>query len=633
MAAKEAKTDSQTLLSIYQVYRKEAEQARYSRMEQNKINFDCYHLKQDFSYKTKGQSTEFLPKMSMAVEQSANFMQQGLVDMDDWFRVYPSPGLNEDAMTIKPGCIMKLLVRQLEKAAFMKKVGDATKLGLLGSLMIAKVGGRWVNKPKYVVKKKVVNGIPKKKLVEQVDRRWQLEISLVQQEDFRIDPSGNGLYEMQDIWMDYYEVERLATGDNAIYDLKEVKKLRASGSQSQSIRDATKARESGQDVSENSYRRKIKITEIWGNFVDSNGELLWENCVATIANDTFVIQAPTENPYWHGQSPFVVTPILTVPGSVWGKALMDAPAALNQALNEMFNLILDGGIMSVHGIKQIREAWLEDPSQVEDGIAPGETLRANTACPPGATVLERVDTATVPTDGINVYNLLNQEFVTSALTNDLRMGAQPFRAVKATEVVESSQAITSMFSGLAKHIEADWIKPILEKSWKTCAQNMDDLDTDELEALLGQAEAKKLQAMGPEELFAATVQNCAFEVFGISASLNKQKDFTKLQAMLQTISSVPVLMEEFSKKYDFSKMLGEIMKSLDINTTKIENDVDYTQPPAQPPGQGGQAQGEIPNQQSQIPQAGSATNAGADTMGAIPQPNFPPSRATPTGGF
>ena len=66
-------------------YKREADQAATVRLEQNKLNFDFYHLRQDFSHKQAGQSVEFLPKQMMAVEQITSFMQQGLVDLGDWF--------------------------------------------------------------------------------------------------------------------------------------------------------------------------------------------------------------------------------------------------------------------------------------------------------------------------------------------------------------------------------------------------------------------------------------------------------------------------------------------------------------------------------------------------------------------
>jgi hypothetical protein len=95
--------------------------------------------------------------------------------------------------------------------------------------------------------------------------------------------------------------------------------------------------------------------------------------------------------------------------------------------------------------------------------------------------------------------------------------------------------------------------------------------------------------------------------------------------MLQTIASAPVLMESFSQKYDFTKLLGEIMQSLDINTAKIaisekeDAEAGMGQVPDQAP----------PDMQSQIPQAGAASNQADLSMSSIPQPDFPASRATP----
>lgn len=628
------------LISCVARYRKEADEAKRDRMTQNKSNFDAFHLKQDWSYKVKGQSTEFLPKVSMAVEQAANFIQQGLVDIGDWWKVEADLGMTEDLMRVKPSTIYKLTQRHLELDGFIGKINEAVKLGLLGSLIIAKVGGRYVNRPKYVVNNKIkASGGYKKQLVRKMDKAWQLEITLIRHEDYRVDPTGRGLYEMQDIYMDYHEVLALSEGENAIYDKVVVEKLKGQGSQTSSDQEWNKARETGQNVTGKGSRNQIKLTEVWGTLLNCDGEVMHDNCVMTIANDNFVIQRPTDNPNWHGESPYVVCPIIRVPHSVWHKALMDAPTKLNFATNELFNLALDGGLMAVHGIKQIRTNWLEDASQVENGIPAGEVLKVNAQCPPGAAVIERVDTSTVPKETLDMMNIANQELNVASLTNDLRMGVASFRAVKATEVVEASQTINSMFTGMAKQIEGDkgsgFITPLLTKAWKTIAQHIDELDSAQVKALLGERVASELLAMGNEELFAATVEGAKFSVFGISAMLNKQKDFTKLTALLQTIGTSEALMEAFIKKYDFTKILTEIMRSLDISTHKIEADAqaggDLTQEPAQPQ-QPGFAPGETPNEQSQIPQAGAAGNQGdLSAQSAIPATSFPESRATPQG--
>src|SRR5690606_20783002 len=143
------------------------------------------------------------------------------------------------------------------------------------------------------------------------------------------------------------------------------------------------------------------------------------------------------SPLWERNNPYLVTPIIRIPKSVWHTALADAPASLNRALNEIFNLNLDSGLMAVHGIKQVREDWLEDPNEIAEGIFPGQTLRVNSQAPAGGKVLERVDSSTPSNEGYNTYNMTEREFNMAAITSDLRMGALPQRAVKATEIAAS----------------------------------------------------------------------------------------------------------------------------------------------------------------------------------------------------
>ena len=630
-----------TLMAIFHAYKQGAFQARLSRIQQNKVNYDTYHLRQDYSYKEKGQSQEFLPKMAMAVEEGSNFLQQGLVKMGDWFHVYPAPGVMEDAMKIKPLEIELLLKHQLKKAGFMSKVGDACKLGFLGAQMIAKVHGRYVPKATFKkVTEKQSDGSYAPKLLKQEERKWQLSISLIRQQDWYPDPSNaegeenTGLYHMQDIYMDWHELDKLSKQPGSTYDKEAIQQLKAQSSLQSSLQEYEKSRETGENLYSVNYRHRVKLTELWGTFVTPDGEVLWENCVATIANDIIIVQKPTKNGLWHGQDPFVSASMLRVPHSPWGKTPMDSGALLNIALNEMFNLMLDGGLAAIHGIKQVREHWLEDTSQIEDGIAPGTTLKANTACPPGATVLERVDTTTIPPEVLPMYNVLNQEFVTAAMTNDLRQGVMPDRQVKATAIVEASQTTNTMFSAIAEHIETDWIKPVLEKSWLTIAQHLGEMDEKELEAVLNPKRAQEILALGPEGLFAETAGMIRFEVFGISETINMQKMVPVIQGMLQTIAASPVLMEQFTAKYDFGKLMTQLFRSANFPIYKImRDDILYnntaasgTPGPQKGEGQDGQQPNAVPNVQSQTPQASAAVNNPGPNS-AFPQPNFPGSVA------
>jgi hypothetical protein len=161
----------------------------------------------------------------------------------------------------------------------------------------------------------------------------------------------------------------------------------------------------------------------------------------------------------------------------------------------------------------------------------------------------------------------------------------------------------------------------------TSCQHADDFDKDEVKKLLGPDRAAVIASMTSQERFAETVNGMTFEVYGLTYTLNKMKDFKRIMAFLQTISGSEVLAEEFAREYSFSKLLMQIMKALDINANQLKLGADEkaqvpTKKPLPVPGSG-------PNVQSQIPQSASDKSGPAATGAApIPFNKFPPSRAS-----
>jgi len=616
-----------------QGYMREAYEAKRDRMRLNRLNYDIFHHKQDYSHKRPGQSQEFLPKQQMAVEQMSNFVTQGLIDMGQWFSVERLPGAKNQV--INTDDIYLLLQRQLEKAKLMSFVGDSIKTGALASLMIAKVHGKMVPKQEFSTEVKYVDNRKKTTLLMSEKDVWELAIDLVRPEDFYPDPTGSNLYVCQNMWLDKADVLAMCEGENPLYDKSKVEGLTSYPYDQYYDPKSTKNRETDQSSTYSDYRVRVKLTECWGSIIEPvTGKVLYKNVTWTVANDTILISAPKPNPFWHGKNPFVVSPIVRVPFSVWHRAPMDGATRHNIAMNELYNLMVDAGMMSVFGIKQIRTDWLEDDREVADGVRPGMTLRVSAACPPGGQVIQRVDEGALSSEALNMFNLINSEFAQTAMTNDLRLGSMPSRAVKATEVVEASQSITAMFAGIAKSIESEFIQPILDLAWQTIMQNSNDMDDDEIPALIGIEPANRLAVLTPEERFAQTSLGHKFKVYGVSQTLNKQKDFRKLTTLLQTIGSSEVLVEAFTKKFSFDKLLGEIVRSLDVEPGRIEQDeIDQVLMQMGPElmAQGAAQPGMTPDMQSQIPQAATGPLNPDVVQQGIPRTEFPGSRAVAGG--
>lgn len=572
-----------TVMKAIRESKREAVLARKSRLARNRENRRAYLGYQDFSHKQKGQSKEFLPQTPVAVEQLVGFIKRGLTQ----FGAYYTIDLARDSQSPLSGTTLRsllncflddMLVEDNKKLPFPILLTDGIKVAALESLCIFKVHGNIQTDRKFKVEQGDQIISPggevledNSKLVAVDVKNWKLRVDLVQPENYAPDPTGAGLYEIHSVERDIHYLKRRAA--EGVYDKAAVKRVEEDFRQRPE--DMRHGLDKGQDEARHpSFRRRVKIDEYWGTLLDGKGNVLHENIFCAMANDKYLIRRPTPNPFWHQESPFIAVPLIRVPFSVWHKALFDHAVQLNFAANEMFNLILDGGISSVWGIKQLRTDDLEDPRQVADGIQQGDTLTVKNSLPHGAKVLETVSEGEVPRDAMAVLEMLERQFAKAALTTELKLGALPAKQVKATEVIELSQSQAVTTDAIISDVERELIAKTLRKIFLTVIQNMSDVASDRVIDAIGIKAAFKLSRMSPAERFAAFAGACSFRVTGLSAVLAKVRDFQKLMALLQAVMNNPLLLQAFFKKYSPDKILAHLMKTLAVNPENIERDAD-----------------------------------------------------------
>lgn len=625
--------------------RREADEAKTDRKVRNRENSDMFHLRYDFSHKRAGQSKEILSGVQTAVIQTQSFYEQALADSGDWWEAKASWPDADKTLPVRPAEITKLTNHMLEQGGYYAHVGNTVQAALLHALGISKCYAKMVPKPKFVSMKKG-KGKGLKRWVDKVDDETvRVVFENVRAENFYPDPTKKKLYVIEDMWVDMHEVMELAgidedsdgDPDEAIYDRAAVETLSTAMSD-EDLQEFKKARETGQNTTSEGHRPKVKITEFWGTILDkTTGRVCYENCVATIANDSVLIRHPKGgNPLWHQGNPYTYSPLLEVANSEWHVALMDAPVMHNRARIEMYNLMTDAGMESVHSIKQLRKDALDNPAQVANGIKPGSTLTVNSMLPVGGKVLEALTTTQIPGDAFNLFNIQTQEFNSSAMTSDARMGmSNP--DVSATATIESSQTITSVSKGIAKKYEQKQITPEIQLAWMTVAQNWSSIDKETFISLFGAQRGTELSQLSPEDVFASTVNGLKFRVYGISMTLARTQEFQKLTTMMQTVFSAPPLTEAFMTEYDPKRLLGKMLDSLNIDKYSIELPLatKMTMPSEQQaPEQGANPQAG-PDQMSQVadPMAGGAIS---DMMGGdsnVVQPGgFPGSPAVANAG-
>lgn len=601
-------------LSVIQAinqYREQADMARRDRLDRNRRNRDVFLGRQDFSYKIAGQSREFLPKVPMSVEQMTSFVKRSLVQGSDWFSVKVDRDLETYIYGQQIASLMSTFLDNLwaeggQTTNLSTVISDAVKVGLLESLMILKVHGgirrkhRFFTEPGELITEesgRVTRGNPTLKQDETED--WLLRIDVVQPEDYYPDPTGNNLYEIHRVERDLHQVVEMA--ERGIYDMDVVKLLidhdhKRPEDEKRTPRD----RNQNEDINP-SFRKRVLIDEFWGTILNADGTIAHRNCVTTVANNKFLIRPPEPNPFWHQESPFVVRPLIRVPFSVWHKALYDSASELNLALNEMFNLILDGGLAAVWGVRQIRLGDLEDPEQVAGGVPQGATLAVKDTLPHNAKVMDTVTEGQVPNDAMAVFEFLNREFTQAAMTNELKLGALPAKNVKATEVVEASQSQAVTIDGIVSDIENGFMDNLLYKSWLTILQNADDIPENTMKTMLDAKTAMIILRSKAEERFALFAGRTKFRVSGLSSTLAKGRDFQKLMAIHQAVQTNPALFQAYMQKYSPDRALRAMFRALDINPDDLQMSADELK--------------QLQSRLQQLPAYAALTNGGPGVMG------------------
>ena len=602
--------------------RNESADAMKERLRLNRRNRDANMGKQDWSHKVKGQSREFLPRVRMAGEQFSAFTKRALTQFGQWFQVdqrtdMPGPLREEKISELMLHILNNIYIGNGRTTKFSTILSDGVKLSLFESLIVLKISGEFCPTIRRYVDKEDAAGAAAESImpgqdmapgpaadgtgdnggppldgeaypgtedIEQstempqpaAERKdvlktktiwpWKLRVDLIRPDAYFPDPSGRGLYEIHEIERDLFEVVDMA--EKGIYDSQVVAQIHSDYMDEEEAEKERRAK-GQQNSTPPAGRKRVRIREFWGNILNHDGLIEHRNVVMAVANERYLIRPPEENPFWHGTSPFLAIPLVRTPLSVHHSALYDDAVALNLVQNELFNLILDGGLESVWGVRQVRVDDMDDPEDISNGISSGMTIRVKSTLPHNAKVVERVTEGSAPQDALAVFEMLGREFNQAALTNDVKLGTLPMRQVTATEVNDATNSSNTTLDAIASDLENELLTPALTKIFLTVMQHMEWMDAHEVVGAIGPAAAFSLAKMTPPQRYAAFAYPYNFKVFGLSAVMTRARDFQRLMALLQAVMSNPILLQSFIKIASGDKLLKTIMKMLNINPDSI----------------------------------------------------------------
>jgi hypothetical protein len=530
------------ILEIIRMYKQEAEDARRTRDLLNDRNWAAYQSKQDWTHKNHDQSKEFNPRTSMAVESVTATIKKALVGQGNYFSM---DLVDESLMTSNQARDLLKFHLEDEKTDFVGAVEMGVKIALLSSVMTFKT--------RHIVE----------------DDVFILKIDSERPEKTFPDPSGRELYFIHEVVLDLHTVVQRAK--KGIYDKEEVAKIQTDFVEQDRL--TREAKQRNDRPPESNFRKRVTLHEVWGTLVDESGEIVRGDIVATMANKQYLIRKPAKNPRFHGKWPFVRTPIVRIPGSVWHKALYDDAVRINLSLNELENLMLDGALAAAHDVKILKPDSLKNPEQASGGVPPGTTLLANEDVTDLKDVMTTVATGQVPNDSLQMYNLSLRNFDVASLRSDIDLGSLPEKQVKATEIVQKKQASSQQLDGFARTVEKA-IASTLRLAWAEIMQFRTNYL--ELEHIIGEKAAFGLSLMPAEERYDTFAKKTAFKVDGISSLITSGQNFQKLMVVTDAVMKSPILVQAFAQEYSPKKIIDELFKGVDLDPATIKLDKNET---------------------------------------------------------
>ncbi len=549
------------LLQVVRDYKQEAKNSRQHRKKLNEKNWDIFYGRYKFK-KKRGQSRVFLHKTAIIVESLTAALQETFEKID----VAPIGGYEDPIFTPE---LVKGIFRFYTKKAKFEQVGmDALQTMMLEGSSYMRVGGK---------KEKDMQG----------NEYWCLKLWNRPFLDVYRDPNTlmgyKGLYTIDTMCIDKHDLVKMAKSKSAGYDDKAIARLNAGTDEFKDEKD----RNANNDLKLPAKRRKqIVLDECWGTVLDEDGNVMedidgkpMENVVFTVANDLEVIRGPIKNPKWHNEDPLVCGYALRGPGSTFPRAPMDPTSDLAISQSELFNLMMDGGLASVFGTRQVHPDMLADRRQIADGLPAQATLVLKDDVPTGAKVVEQLTTGQAPSEILPFYNILDSLISEMGLLNEQAIGGMAPRKPLATELVQAGSAIAKVLEKVAKNIVQTMIEPLALKCWAEILQNVDEFPEEDLVRIVSvdakdQDRARKnvraLNALTKRERYDKGIKGFKFEGISSLDSIRKLRDLQKYQAFMQAVLSTPDMQAEFKKLYSIPRLDGEIAEALGIDVEKIK---------------------------------------------------------------
>lgn len=436
--------------------------------------WQLYQNKQDWSKKASWQSKNFIPKVFMQVEKSSGEVKRALIqtkklfkfELDDQREREGMAQLEESLTGVEPNNVMQMgfiaqqiknikrLISNRERRMFIREksfkrsIQDSNLTNIYSEM----------SKCAFLLGL----GVPKVLWDESVGGCTYENVDIM---NLRIHPEYRPFsrkrpkYVIERIEMDLAEFRKEVRGHKKLYIKDEVAKIE----QDAPSPDEKLKRRTRQNLGDYTpVSSKVVLKQFWGDVVNEDNDDIEENMLLVVANDKYLVRKQP-NPFRHGLAPYILTMPLVYPHrGVAGVPLVAPQVRMQYTLNNIVNAYLDNLNFVVNKMYQYNPSSLSNP-QMMTAIYPGKRITHN--LPGSEQAVQEVAVTPLGKDALMAFDLIKSQMEEASNVNEFISGTPGKKSKTLGEVELKTAQTRGLFDVIARDLEANSLKPLLEMSY------------------------------------------------------------------------------------------------------------------------------------------------------------------------
>jgi hypothetical protein len=328
-----------------------------------------------------------------------------------------------------------------------------------------------------------------------------------------------------------------------------------------------KSRQRNQFTQQSSYFPRCEIIEYFGPLYDKDGDILEENCHFVVGNGRHLLYDYT-NEYWDQQSPYVTTKFSPKPFDPVGAGIADNATEMQKLINELFSVFVDMVRFDTYSPTVANMDRLMDPSQVENGIRPGEVLKGygeGRAEDIFSTLPSKTSVAPTLFQTIEMLKLAGQK---GASINTATSNPASRARITSAEIVSNDQRRNTSVTNLSMFIDQNCIEPLVQKLKALNLQfsfSGPGLDSMKAKSVLEPAEFQMISEMSQVERFKHAVKNYKLEIKGFRSAVDRAEVQSRVAEWMQQINQMP---DAAQAKLDWPEIISDVTELYGLSGEK-----------------------------------------------------------------